>query len=109
MPVTRMIVTVPQLKGQVISLDRPNMTIGRAAACDVIVDSCEADDHHAELCIGETLVQLKDLSSQTGIFVNGRRTQTCILKDLDVIEIGGCLLRFVALDDGAPSTATRGE
>jgi DNA-binding NtrC family response regulator len=48
------------------------LTIGRAARCDVIIDSGSVSRHHANLIVGAE-VEIEDLGSSNGTFVDGTR------------------------------------
>jgi two-component system response regulator AtoC len=48
------------------------LTIGRAARCDVVIDSGSVSRHHANLIVGAD-VEIEDLGSSNGTFVDGTR------------------------------------
>jgi two-component system response regulator AtoC len=48
------------------------LTIGRASKCDVVVDSGSVSRHHANLTVG-TDIQIEDLGSSNGTFVDGAK------------------------------------
>ncbi len=51
------------------------LTIGRASKCDVAIDSGSVSRHHANLLLGPT-VELEDVGSSNGTFVDGKRLDT---------------------------------
>ena len=48
------------------------LTIGRASKCDVVIDSGSVSRHHANLVVGVD-VELEDIGSSNGTFVDGAR------------------------------------
>src|SRR4029077_20305454 len=48
------------------------LTIGRASKCDVVIDSGSVSRHHANLAIA-TEIEIEDVGSATGTFVDGVR------------------------------------
>nr|HEX4314829.1 sigma 54-interacting transcriptional regulator [Kofleriaceae bacterium] len=48
------------------------LTIGRAARCDVVIDSGSVSRHHSNLIVGMD-VEIEDLGSSNGTFVDGTR------------------------------------
>ena len=59
---------------QVIPLaTQGTLTIGRASKCDVVIDSGSVSRHHANLYLGIMDVELEDVGSSNGTFVDGAR------------------------------------
>lgn len=71
--------------------------IGRHGDNDVVVGDILVSAHHAELLRTEVGLELVDLGSSNGTFVNGRRTRRAILEPLDLVGIG--LSEFRVVDD----------
>ena len=72
------------------------VTIGRDRSNDVTVDDLLVSRFHAELRPSENGgVELVDLSSSNGTFVNGRRVERLELEELDVVTIGHHAFRLV--------------
>jgi DNA-binding NtrC family response regulator len=59
------------------------LTIGRAARCDVVIDSGSVSRHHANLVVGND-VEIEDLGSSNGTFVDGTRITANALTRLGV-------------------------
>jgi len=51
------------------------LTIGRAAKCDVVIDSGSVSRHHSNLTLGPD-VEIEDIGSSNGTFVDGARLPT---------------------------------
>jgi hypothetical protein len=54
-------------------LERPEMTIGRSAICDIQVSSALVSRRHASLTVSEGRVTVEDLGSRNGVYVNTER------------------------------------
>jgi pSer/pThr/pTyr-binding forkhead associated (FHA) protein len=70
------------------------MSIGRGGANDIVVRDLLASRRHAELVVGPVGVEIVDLDSANGTFVNGRRVERAVLRLDDVVAIGHHLFRF---------------
>jgi diguanylate cyclase (GGDEF)-like protein len=91
--------------GQVFTIDRDEMSIGRGHDADVRIDDVGTSRKHARILrtAGQRYI-LEDLGSTNGIFVNGRRGERVDLADGDRIQIGPALVfRFglIAPDEQA--------
>jgi septal ring factor EnvC (AmiA/AmiB activator) len=62
--------------------------IGRAAGCELQIDSQSVSRHHAMLLKGTREVIVEDLNSTNGVLVNGRKVTRHMLTDGDVLTIG---------------------
>ena len=63
-------------------------TIGRAPRADFIVDAALVSRIHCRLSAGATELEVIDLDSTNGTFVNGVRTPQARLKDGDRLGVG---------------------
>jgi pSer/pThr/pTyr-binding forkhead associated (FHA) protein len=63
-------------------------TIGRAARADFIVDAALVSRVHCRLTAGATELEVIDLESTNGTFVNGERTDRATLKTGDRLGVG---------------------
>ena len=68
--------------------------IGRDPACDVRLDDLEVSRRHAELRPAAGGLELVDLVSFNGTYVNGARIERHRLAEGDVVSIGAVLLRY---------------
>jgi two-component system response regulator AtoC len=53
-----------------------SLTIGRASACDVVIDSGSVSRHHANLVLGGQDVKIEDIGSSNGTTVDGTKIAT---------------------------------
>jgi pSer/pThr/pTyr-binding forkhead associated (FHA) protein len=63
-------------------------TIGRAPRADFIVEAALISRVHCQLTAGATELEVVDLSSTNGTFVNGGRVQRALLKPGDRLGVG---------------------
>jgi hypothetical protein len=62
--------------------------IGRAAGCELQIDSQSVSRHHALLLKGNREIIIEDLNSTNGVLVNGRKVSRHVLSDGDLLIIG---------------------
>jgi hypothetical protein len=79
-------------------------TIGRRSYNDIVLNHRSVSGEHALLRREGLDIYLEDLGSTNGSFVNGRLIKRQRLAHNDTIEIGGCVLRYVA-DEALDSPA----
>jgi ABC-type multidrug transport system ATPase subunit/pSer/pThr/pTyr-binding forkhead associated (FHA) protein/ABC-type multidrug transport system permease subunit len=78
-----------------LRMDRPRLTLGRAATNDVVLNHPNVSPRHAEIDVSESGARLKDLShGGTGCRVNGRLVSRTFLKTGDELAIGPYRLVF---------------
>ena len=63
-------------------------TIGRATGAEFIVDAPLVSRLHCQITATATSLQVKDLDSTNGTFVNGTRVQTAQLREGDTLSVG---------------------
>ena len=68
-------------------------TIGRSSGAEFIVEAALVSRLHCQLTATTHLLEVKDLDSTNGTFVNGARVQTAILKAGDTLSVGRVDLR----------------
>lgn len=81
------------------------ITIGRAEDNDVLVDDERISMHHAELLQNaDGSIQVFDLKSESGTFVNGERKPSCTLLHGDNLAFGPLIARLDLLEMEAAET-----
>jgi chromosome segregation ATPase len=93
---------VAMLGGQGIDypLIKKEMTIGRGHGSDIRIASHFISRIHAKVSTQGIATYIEDAGSKNGVLVNSERIQRRVLRDGDIVSLGGELnLRFV---DGAP-------
>ena len=63
-------------------------TIGRAPRADFIVDAALVSRVHCKLTAGAAELEVTDLESTNGTFVNGQRVERALLKSGDRLGVG---------------------
>jgi pSer/pThr/pTyr-binding forkhead associated (FHA) protein len=63
-------------------------TVGRAAQADFIVDAALVSRLHCRLSAGATELEVVDLDSTNGTYVNGQRVDRAVLKEGDKLRVG---------------------
>jgi pSer/pThr/pTyr-binding forkhead associated (FHA) protein len=81
--------------GQVFTLDRETVTIGRDPACDIVLgEDPTVSRSHARIVLVEQGHLLQDDGSSNGTFVNSVLVRTCVLSPGDVIQCGSTRLKY---------------
>jgi ABC-type multidrug transport system ATPase subunit len=83
--------------GRRIPVPTSGVTIGRAADCEVVVDSADASRHHARVEYIGGRASVADLGSMNGTYLNGERLtgEARWLHGGDTITVGDASIRFV--------------
>jgi DNA repair exonuclease SbcCD ATPase subunit len=76
--------------------------IGRAAGCELHIDSSSVSRHHALILAGTREAIIEDLNSTNGVIVNGRKVTRQVLSDGDILTIGDIQFRYVAKPAQSP-------
>ncbi len=77
-----------------IPLEMTLLTVGRGLDNDVVIEDARVSRHHAQLRYKTRRFWVTDLGSTNGTFVNGERISESVLRNDDVISLGGVELRF---------------
>lgn len=82
--------------GAPITLDRKVTTIGRTIENDICLPSKLISRHHARLLAAPSGVIIEDTGSTNGCFVNGRQIRQQLMRDGDILSLGGLRYRLCA-------------
>ena len=75
--------------GKVFALEKPDITIGRDIANDIVINDAEVSRKHARLFVQGDQYILEDLGSTNGTFVNGARIASPhVLESGDNVQMG---------------------
>jgi len=99
-------ITLDGAAAQVIGLVRPRTTLGRRPYNDIVVDHLAVSGEHALFVLHPDGVELIDLHSTNGTYVNGRSIDALRIGPADLIEIGRCQIRLVEGDPVAQPVQT---
>jgi chromosome segregation ATPase len=95
----------PELAAELVRVDgdRPvthvlsrRTRIGRAAGCELQIESTSVSRHHAMVLVGPREAIIEDLNSTNGVVVNGRKVSRHLLSDGDAVAIGDIQFRYIA-------------
>jgi pSer/pThr/pTyr-binding forkhead associated (FHA) protein len=74
--------------------DKESVKIGRNEDCEVTIDNLGVSRYHSEIVSKDGFYILRDLKSNNGTFVNGKRVESYNLNDGDEISIGKFTISF---------------
>lgn len=80
-----------ELSGETLTFRLPPgsvKTVGRSTGAEFIVEAALVSRLHCQLTATDDSVQVKDLGSTNGTFVNGKRVNAAELKEGDKLSIG---------------------
>ena len=89
------------LVGKLINLQEGSTVIGRADDADISINDIRISRHHLKIDIDEGRVQVEDLGSTNGTFINGTKVKRGKLEDGDKIQISSSTIFKFALQDRA--------
>jgi pSer/pThr/pTyr-binding forkhead associated (FHA) protein len=78
-------------------------TVGRAARADFIVDAPLVSRLHCRLTAGASEIEVVDLDSTNGTYVNGKRVERATLHGGDKLGVGRVELTVTRAEDSATS------
>ena len=79
---------------QPIPVESTTVSLGRGLSNDVILEDTRVSRHHAQLRYKNRRFWITDLGSTNGTFVNNERVSETVLRDGDVLSLGGLELTF---------------
>lgn len=79
-------------QGFVLGIDR--MILGRSTEADIRIDSNEISRRHLVLKKVGSEYSCTDLKSRNGIYLNGVKVHSAVLKDGDSLQIGNVVLVY---------------
>jgi pSer/pThr/pTyr-binding forkhead associated (FHA) protein len=77
-----------------IPLDQPQLVIGRGEDAGIPLASRRASRQHAILTRKGTDYVIRDNDSHNGIYLNGVKIHSAILRDGDVVQVADCAFIF---------------
>lgn len=73
---------------RVFRMRKPVMVIGRTKGCALKIPSASVSRHHCRLTVAKGIVQVRDLGSANGTFVNDRQVTAGVLRPGDSLRVG---------------------
>ncbi len=72
-----------------------SMTFGRSVKCELCFSDAELSRRHCEFFLKDDVLEVKDLASANGLFVNGAKANTAVLQPGDQVRMGSVLLLVI--------------
>ena len=93
----KMIVSIDGVVIKEVPLTKDRTTVGRRPYNDLVIDNLAISGEHAALHMPVTggTVEIEDLQSTNGTYVNGQPIQRLRLRNGDVVDLGKYKIRFV--------------
>jgi pSer/pThr/pTyr-binding forkhead associated (FHA) protein len=79
---------------RLIPLEDAELVLGRAPDCAVQLDSQEVSRRHARLVRADGEYTCEDLQSQNGLYLNGVKVHSAVLRDEDQLQLGDVVLVY---------------
>ena len=77
-----------------VDLGRDRLVLGRGLGADVCIDDASLSRAHLRFERRGPEVVVTDLDSRNGLFVNGLRVHSAVLRDRDTLQAGELIWRF---------------
>lgn len=68
------------------------VTLGRSPSCAIVIDQPGVSRQHTSVRRTPGGLELTDLGSSNGTYVNGKRAQRALLSEGDLVQIGSCAM-----------------
>src|SRR5580704_11715838 len=81
--------------GKSFFLTKETIVLGRDLAADISIGETSISRRHTEFAITPDGIQVKDMGSTNGTFVNDVKIDTKLLEDGDLIRCGSTILKFL--------------
>ena len=102
----KMIVSIDGVVIKEVQLTKDRTSLGRRPYNDIVIDNLAVSGEHAVLQMSGADVQVEDLNSTNGTYVNGKAVKKQLLQNSDTVEIGKYKIKYVneAADAGFEKT-----
>jgi len=96
----RMIVSIDSVVIKDVELTKERTTLGRRPYNDIVIDNLAVSGEHAVIHMADGGVEIEDLGSTNGTYVNAKAVKRQELRNGDVIEVGKYKIRFLQEAEG---------
>ena len=91
----KMIVSIDGVVIKEVQLTKERTMLGRRPYNDIVIDNLAVSGEHAVMHMTEHEVEVEDLGSTNGTYVNGKAIKRQVLRNGDTIEVGKYKIRFL--------------
>ncbi|WP_119964264.1 FHA domain-containing protein [Simplicispira lacusdiani] len=93
----KMIVSIDGVVIKEVQLTKERTTLGRRPYNDIVIDNLAVSGEHAVIHMNEqeSDVEVEDLGSTNGTYVNGKAVKRQVLRNGDTVEVGKYKIRFL--------------
>ena len=91
----KMIVSIDGVVIKEVQLTKERTMLGRRPYNDIVIDNLAVSGEHAVMHMTEDEVEVEDLGSTNGTYVNGKAIKRLVLRNGDTIEVGKYKIRFL--------------
>ncbi len=97
----KMIVSIAGVVIKEVEISQERTTLGRRPYNDIVIDNLAVSGEHAvvHLHAASGIVEVEDIGSTNGTYVNGKAVQRQALRNGDTIEIGKYKVRFLSEEE----------
>jgi pSer/pThr/pTyr-binding forkhead associated (FHA) protein len=79
-----------------------SMSFGRSVKCELCFSDLELSRRHCEFFLKDDVLEVKDLASANGVFVNQQKVNTAVLQPGDQVRMGSVTLLVIGPKVAAP-------
>ena len=91
----RMIVSIDSVVIKEVELTKERTTLGRRPYNDIVIDNLAVSGEHAVIHMADDGVEIEDVGSTNGTYVNAKAVTRQELRNGDIIEVGKYKIRFL--------------
>ena len=96
----RMIVSIDGVVIKEVQLTKERTTLGRRPYNDIVIDNLAVSGEHAVIHMAGQDVEIEDLGSTNGTYVNAKAVKRQELRNGDTVEVGKYKIRFLHEAEG---------
>lgn len=96
----RMIVSIDSVIIKEVELTKERTTLGRRPYNDIVIDNLAVSGEHAVIHMTDDGVEIEDVGSTNGTYVNAKAVTRQELRNGDIVEVGKYKIRFLQEAEG---------
>ena len=96
----RMIVSIDSVDIKEVKLTKERTTLGRRPYNDIVIDNLAVSGEHAVIHMTDDGVEIEDVGSTNGTYVNAKAVTRQELRNGDIVEVGKYKIRFLQEAEG---------